>query len=98
MSTPAQIDANQANARLSTGPKTEAGKAASALNHSSHGLTGGHFIFMAWEVEAQFDTLRNELRTEHQPATPTESILIDRMAQHHWLRERAQFLQGGCLN
>jgi len=32
MSTPAQITANQANAQLSTGPTSAAGKAKSSLN------------------------------------------------------------------
>ena len=40
MSTASQISANQANALLSTGPKTEAGKAKSAFNALKTGLTG----------------------------------------------------------
>ena len=43
MSTKAQTTANIANAQHSTGPKTESGKAASSLNHLSHGLTGAAF-------------------------------------------------------
>ena len=39
MSTPAQIAANQANAQFSTGPKSEAGRAAAARNNFRHGLT-----------------------------------------------------------
>src|SRR5258708_18078316 len=38
MATPAQSLANAQNAKLSTGPKTEAGKATSAKNGVSHGL------------------------------------------------------------
>lgn len=38
MSTDAQRAANQANAQKSTGPRTEAGKIASAANATSHGL------------------------------------------------------------
>ncbi len=41
MATQAQILANQANARRSTGPKTDAGKARSAKNATTHGLTMG---------------------------------------------------------
>jgi len=38
MSTQAQIAANQANAQLSTGPKSEAGRAAATRNNFRHGL------------------------------------------------------------
>src|SRR5690349_17260737 len=38
MATEAQIAANQANAKLSSGPTTEAAKAASSKNHVIHGL------------------------------------------------------------
>lgn len=39
MASAAQLEANRANAQLSTGPRTEAGKARSALNATTHGLT-----------------------------------------------------------
>ena len=38
--TEAQVRANQANAARSTGPKTEAGKARSRLNATTHGMAG----------------------------------------------------------
>jgi hypothetical protein len=28
----------------------------------------------------------------------TEMILVERMAQHHWLRNRAEFLQSNCFH
>ena len=37
--TEAKIEANQANAQLSTGPRTEQGKAISSFNSLRHGLT-----------------------------------------------------------
>src|ERR1019366_7930054 len=37
MSSTAQLLANQANSRLSTGPRTDAGKSASSLNNFHHG-------------------------------------------------------------
>ena len=39
MATERQIEANKLNSQKSTGPKTEAGKAKSCLNHLSHGFT-----------------------------------------------------------
>jgi hypothetical protein len=62
----AQIEANRANSRLSTGPKTEAGKAASSQNNRSHGFAGG-FQILPWENANDFVNLRNELRQHYQP-------------------------------
>lgn len=39
MASAAQLEANRANAQLSTGPRTEAGKARSSGNATTHGLT-----------------------------------------------------------
>ena len=92
MSTPAQIAANQQNAQLSTGPKTEEGKAASSKNNLRHGFTGA-FMILPWEKQEEFDSLLNELRAEHQPATMTETLLVEKMAQSYWLSQRAVKLQ-----
>ena len=97
MSTSAQILANQANAQLSTGPRTATGRAISAQNNFRHGLTGP-FTVLPWENQQDFATLQQDLTTEHQPATPTERILIAEMAQSHWLSQRAIVLQNHCLN
>jgi hypothetical protein len=99
MATEAQIAANQANAQLSSGPKSEAGRAASSKNHLSHGLTyrGGMFILLPWESAEEFDHLVIDLKSEYSPRNRTELILVERMAQHHWLRNRATMLQGNCF-
>jgi hypothetical protein len=88
MSTAAQIVANQENATHSTGPITEEGKAASSQNHFKHGFCA-HFRVLEYESTEAYSDLITALQGEHQPATPTENILVDRMAQHHWLSQRA---------
>ncbi len=93
MASTAQVEANRANAQHSTGPKTEAGKHASSLNNCRHGLSGHVFVFLEWEQAEDFDRLQQSLEEEHRPATPTERILVEKMAQHHWLSQRAQALQ-----
>ena len=35
---------------------------------------------------------------EHQPATFTETTLVEAMAQHHWLRQRALHLESCCYD
>ena len=96
MSTTAQIIANQANAQNSTGPKTEAGKSASSQNNFRHGLSGA-FLIQKWENADEYDELLNGLRAEHQPASPTEALLVERMAQHWWLGQRALRIQDLCF-
>jgi hypothetical protein len=92
MSTAAQIAANQANAEKSTGPKTEEGRAASCLNNFRHGLAGVQFSVLAGEDEEEYAALLAGLKAEHQPRTFTECILVEKLAQHFWLSQRAQRL------
>jgi len=37
-------------------------------------------------------------REEHQPASPTETSLVEGMAQHQWLRKRALKLESSCFD
>jgi hypothetical protein len=96
MSTESQICANRENAQHSTGPKTESGKAASSQNNFKYGLTGASFTVLDFEDQDQYDQMLCGLRFEHQPATMTESILVEKMAQSYWLSQRALYLQDQC--
>jgi hypothetical protein len=93
MATPAQIAANQANAQKSSGPKTPEGKAKSSMNRLTHGFASAQSIIPGESHEA-FIALLDELLIEHQPKTPTEEILVEKMAQTQWLTQRALNLQG----
>jgi hypothetical protein len=97
MATNLQINANRENAKKSTGAKTPEGLAASAQNNFRHGLIGS-FSVLPWEDRAAFDKLLKDLTDEHQPSTPTETLLVERLARHFWLSERALALQSGCFN
>ncbi len=94
---PAQLAANRANSQLSTGPRSSAGKETVSFNAFRHGLAG-RFKIMPYESEQDYEELLNGLREEHRPSTPTEHLLIGRMAEHHWLSQRALYLQGFCFN
>ncbi len=96
MSTAAQLKANRKNAKHSTGPVTEGGKSASSLNNLNHGFCGV-FRILKHEDAPAFDALLTALREEHLPITATESILVERIARHHWLSLRAQFLQSSLF-
>ena len=96
----AQLAANRANAKLSTGPKTGEGRAISSQNRTTHGLArhNGVFVLLPTEDPNGFEALKASLAAEHQPSTETESILINSMAESHWLANRAQTLQNTCLD
>ena len=95
--TPAQQAANQQNAQHSTGPRTEEGKAKSSRNSSTHGLCGTRFSLLHFESQEEYDELEAGLMAEHRATTLTETLLVRKMAQSWWLRERAQFLMDICL-
>ncbi len=97
MATEAQVAANQANAQHSTGPRSAAGKAIVAQNNLRHGLTG---VFRVLDTEnpEEYRLMHLSLQKEHQPATPTEEMLVEAMAQSYWLRKRALILQNTCFN
>src|SRR5689334_10541523 len=76
---PEKIAANRRNARKSTGPRTEAGKARSRCNGVVHGLTGQGVALPdedAAEVERRFAALGEELA----PRTERERIMARRVA------------------
>ena len=97
MSTEAQHAANNANAQYSTGPKSEEGKTTSSQNHRKYGLTG-RFTVLPWEDQEDFNLLVTRLRAEHQPTIAFETDLIEKMAQHFWLAQRAVLLQEPCFD
>jgi hypothetical protein len=96
MSSPAQILANRENSTHSTGPATVTGKLASSVNARTHGLTGA-FTLLAWEDAAEFQSLLDSLTSENKPETPTETRLIQSIAEHYWLMHRAIHLQNRLL-
>ena len=94
---PAQQVANQQNAQHSTGPRTTEGKAKSSSNSSTHGLSGTRFRLLHFESQEEYDELEAGLMAEHGATTLTETLLVRKMAQSWWLRERAQFFIDALL-
>ncbi len=97
MTSPAQINANQQNAKRSTGPRTPDGKAAVARNSTSHGLAGSHIV-LPGEDAAGFDALLETLRAEHTPSGVTEDFLLQQMAQAQWKLLRVALIEQQILS
>ncbi|MGC2657074.1 MAG: hypothetical protein WA324_03780, partial [Bryobacteraceae bacterium] len=94
MSTPNQIAANQANAKLSTGPKTEEGKAKSSHNAVRTALTGQTVLLPTDDVEVyQKHVARFE--AEFKPATDREKELTQTIADTQWRLNRIFSLEQG---
>ncbi len=89
---PCRAEINRANAQRSTGPSSPEGKARSARNSFKHGLYSKELV-MPDEDPDELDHLRCTLRDEHQPATTTEEILVDELAQHFWRLRRFRALE-----
>ena len=93
MSTPAQIEANQANAQHSTGPHTPEGKAVSATNATKHGFFSKHAVLLNEEEHRQFESLRNSYVYAFNPANIVEVALLDQLVLAAWNIERANRLE-----
>src|SRR5882672_5928090 len=87
MASDRQTAANRENSQKSTGPKTPEGRAAVRLNGLKHGLSAETIVVMG-EDPADFDALYDSLLAEHQPATPTEEILVRQLAVAAWRQLR----------
>src|SRR5579862_4476235 len=92
MSTQAQIDANRRNAQLSTGPRTDAGKAAVSQNAFKHGLRSRR-VLLPDEDPREYAELYAGLISEWQPETQTEADLVERMAIAKWKVLRCEDLE-----
>jgi hypothetical protein len=91
-----RIAINRANARHSTGPRTEAGKQRSALNAVRHGLTAATVVLPS-EDPAQYEAHHRQFLDEYQPATPTEHQLVQELVDTSWRLNRIPLLEADLL-
>ncbi|HLH18007.1 MAG TPA: hypothetical protein VKX45_12335 [Bryobacteraceae bacterium] len=87
MPTKSQIAANRRNSQLSTGPRSDAGKAVSRANALRSGLYAESLVIPG-EDAAAFDALVAEYQTQFQPATRAERDLVDALVRNQWLIRR----------
>ena len=89
---PAQLAANRANARFSTGPRTEAGKANSSKNAVKSALTGRTVLLPTDDVE-EYARWVAELQQQYKPVGLAECQLVQTIVDCHWRLNRIQELE-----
>jgi hypothetical protein len=82
-----QHDANRRNSQNSTGPVTQEGKAAAAMNAVTYGLRTRKLIIKGENI-ADYWRLWSSLEDEWQPETPTERLCLEQMSVSQWLLAR----------
>ena len=87
---------NRANAQHSTGPRTPEGKARSSRNALAHGLSSRNAL-MPFEDQAAYELHCRQFLDEYQPATPTETQLVQELADTAWRLNRVPALEADLL-
>src|SRR5882757_6352805 len=96
MSTAAQVAANIENAKLSTGPRTEEGKAASALNGMTYGLYARK-DFIRPQDEPDYIKLQSDLQPELNPIGMQQQTLVDEIRRAIWRLRRCGEVEANLL-
>jgi hypothetical protein len=96
MSSPAQVAANQANAQLSSGPKTAEGKANSSRNALKTGLTG-HAVLLPTEDAELYETHLLRHLDAFSPVGDVETALVQCLADTEWRLARIPSLEFGIF-
>lgn len=92
-----RLAANRANAKLSTGPATPAGKRISSRNGAKKSDLS-KVILIEGESAARFDGLLREYESEFQPTTPTERAFVENMVIARWHQARSLALHSAAIN
>ena len=83
----ANLAANQANAQLSTGPRTDIGKQTSSKNALKTGLTGQTVLLPTDHLPA-YEALLQRFQKKYNPATPEEITLVQSIIDTTWRLRR----------
>ncbi|HWF46391.1 MAG TPA: hypothetical protein VG168_05255, partial [Bryobacteraceae bacterium] len=90
--TPARLAANRANAQLSTGPKSETGKATSSKNALKTALTG-RTVLLPDDDADRYENHLNEYKKAYQPVGEREHELVQSLADTTWRLDRIPGLE-----
>ncbi|MGA7237511.1 MAG: hypothetical protein WBY44_17625, partial [Bryobacteraceae bacterium] len=94
MSTPAQIAANQANSKFSTGATTDAGKQTVSKNSLKHGLSSPNPVHVI--LPGEEDPFAEHLEGYMQAYTPVgvpEQDLVRSLASNNWRLQRCHSME-----
>ena len=97
MSTQTQFAANLQNARLSTGPRTEEGKAKSRLNGLKHGLTG-IMRLLADEAQDEYAANCEGIVDALRPEGALELRIAQSIADDYWRIDRLRRAEQTLFN
>ncbi len=92
----AQLESNLKNAQMSTGPRSDAGKARSRANSYKHGLTG-EGVVLPHEDAAEFDQLIDTLVAEMKPKNTHARHCIGRLALLMLRQNRGALHETKCI-
>lgn len=87
MASLAQIAANQANSRKSTGPRSVEGKSASRFNALKHGIDA-HSVVIPGEDPAEYQALADAYQRQYRPESASECFHVATMLRAEWQRMR----------
>src|SRR5690242_13528689 len=91
-----RIEANRRNAQLSTGPRTQAGRARSSINALRHGITGQVSITTV-EDRAAHDKFVQEIIDRLRPEDPLELQFASLIAEDFWRLQRIRAVENDIL-
>src|SRR4051812_19152723 len=96
MASSAQIEANRRNALLSTGPKTDAGKAVASHNAVTHGLHADVAVIEGEDPEA-FERFSEQLTAELAPVGLEQELLAEQIVRNWWKLRRVGRLEQATI-
>ncbi len=91
-----KAEASRTNGAKSNGPVTEAGKATSAQNARTHGLTGATVV-LPHESQSDYDALLASFITRFQPADEVERDLIREAVNARWRLRRVEAMESAVM-
>ena len=92
-----RIEANRRNAQMSTGPRSEEGKARSRFNGARHGLAAGKMLVLH-EDAAEFADFCRAMVEDRRPVGALETALAERVAAKAWRLKRTEWMEAALLN
>ncbi len=93
---PIKIDSNRNNAKLSTGPRTDAGKKKASLNALRHGLTA-QVVVLPGEDLQQYLAFSSAFVRDLQPEGILETQLAQTLADLQWRLNRFRALEASLF-